>query len=121
MLTRSAAGAFAIVAGLAPSERWRRIIETITDPAKLVVRSWTGGGGDYSPHSTGTRVLYLLNSLVGASVLSLVLSYLLQVYSSLRDRNTLALTVDLMTDGAATDLERGRIRGRKFICARLST
>ncbi len=43
------AGAFAIVAGLAPSERWRRIIETITDPARLVVRSWTGGGGDYSP------------------------------------------------------------------------
>ncbi|MGC8782207.1 MAG: alpha-L-rhamnosidase N-terminal domain-containing protein, partial [Anaerolineae bacterium] len=41
-------GAFAIVSGLAPRERWRRIIETITDPAKLVVRSWTGGGGDYS-------------------------------------------------------------------------
>lgn len=42
-------GAFAIVSGLAPKERWSRIIDTITDPDKLVVRSWTGGeDGDYS-------------------------------------------------------------------------
>ncbi|MDT8757759.1 potassium channel family protein [Sphingomonas psychrotolerans] len=57
------------------------------------------GGGDYSPHTTGTRLLFLLNSLIGASVLSLVLSYLVQVYSGLRERNALALAVDLMTDG----------------------
>ena len=56
------------------------------------------GGGDYAPHTTATRILFLLNSLVGASVLSLVLSYLVQVYSALRDRNALALTIDLMTD-----------------------
>jgi len=44
------AGALAIVSGLAPKERWPRIAETITDPATLVVRSWTGGeSGDYSP------------------------------------------------------------------------
>jgi len=43
-------GAFAIVSGLAPQDRWTRIIETITDPEKLVVRSWTGGeSGDYDP------------------------------------------------------------------------
>lgn len=63
------------------------------------------GGGDYSPHSTGTRLLYLLNSLVGASVLSLVLSYLVQVYSALRERNALALTVDLMTGGTGDAAE----------------
>jgi hypothetical protein len=57
------------------------------------------GGGDYSPHTTETRLFFLMNSLVGASVLSLVLSYLVQVYSALRERNALALTVDLMTDG----------------------
>ncbi|WP_218776009.1 potassium channel family protein [Sphingomonas sp. TZW2008] len=57
------------------------------------------GGGDYSPHTTGTRLLFLLNSLIGASVLSLVLSYLVQVYSALRERNALALAVDLITDG----------------------
>lgn len=57
------------------------------------------GGGDYAPHTSGTRLLFLLNSLIGASVLSLVLSYLVQVYSGLRERNTLALNVDLMTGG----------------------
>jgi len=57
------------------------------------------GGGDYAPHTTPTRLLYLCNSLIGASVLSLVLSYLVQVYSALRERNALALTIDLMTGG----------------------
>jgi hypothetical protein len=57
------------------------------------------GGGGFSPHTGGTRLLFLMNSLIGASVLSLVLSYLVQVYSALRERNALALTVDLMTNG----------------------
>jgi len=63
------------------------------------------GGGDYSPHTSGTRILSLLNSLVGASVLSMVLSYLVQVYSALRERNALALTVDLMTGGTGDAAE----------------
>jgi hypothetical protein len=64
------------------------------------------GSGDYAPHTTGARLLFLLNSLIGASVLSLVLSYLVQVYSALRERNALALTLDLMTNktGDAADL-----------------
>jgi alpha-L-rhamnosidase len=42
-------GALAIVSGLAPQERWGRIVDAITDSDKLVVRSWTGGAdGDYS-------------------------------------------------------------------------
>ena len=41
------AGAAAIAAGLAPRERWAGILAVITDPARLVVRSWTGAGGDY--------------------------------------------------------------------------
>lgn len=57
------------------------------------------GGGDYAPHSTATRLVFLANSLIGASVLSMVLSYLVQVYAALRERNALALTVDLMSDG----------------------
>jgi len=28
------------------------------------------GGGDYSPRTSGTRILFLVNSLIGASVLS---------------------------------------------------
>ena len=44
------AGAMAIVSELAPQERWKRIAGTITDPTKLVVRSWTGNeSGDYGP------------------------------------------------------------------------
>ena len=51
-------GAFAIVSGLAPQERWPRIIETITDPEKLVVRSWTGGeSGDYDPEKMRKQML----------------------------------------------------------------
>ncbi len=38
-----AAGASAIVSGLAPRERWGGIADTITDPGRLVVRSWIGG------------------------------------------------------------------------------
>jgi len=43
------AGTLAIDSRLAPQERWGRIVDVITDPARLVVRSWTGGGeGEYS-------------------------------------------------------------------------
>ena len=61
--------------------------------------SIVGGGSDYGPHTAGTRVLFLVNSLIGASVLSLVVSCLVQVYSAFRERNALAHTVDLLTDG----------------------
>ena len=55
------------------------------------------GSGDYAPHTAGTRILFLIDSVIGASALSLVLSYLVQVYSALRERNALALTIHLMT------------------------
>lgn len=45
------AGALAIVADLAPSERWSSIIEAITDPARLVVRSWMFPGPDAPPEA----------------------------------------------------------------------
>ena len=32
-----------MVSGLAPADRWEGIIERITDPSSLVVRSWIGG------------------------------------------------------------------------------
>ncbi|MCA9837484.1 MAG: alpha-L-rhamnosidase N-terminal domain-containing protein [Trueperaceae bacterium] len=38
--------ALAIVSELAPKERWQRIIETITDEKRLVVRSWMFQNGD---------------------------------------------------------------------------
>ncbi|MBI1278219.1 MAG: Bacterial alpha-L-rhamnosidase [Anaerolineaceae bacterium] len=43
------AGAIAVCSGLAPQERWQRIVRNVTDPQKLVVRSWTGSdSGEYS-------------------------------------------------------------------------
>lgn len=62
--------------------------------------SIVGGGSTYAPQTTGTRLIFLTNSLIGASVLSLLLSYLVQVYSGLRERNSLALTIDLMSEGS---------------------
>lgn len=38
-----AAGATAIVSGLAPTARWNRIVEVITDDSRVVTRSWIGG------------------------------------------------------------------------------
>src|SRR5262249_29252087 len=43
------AGALAILGKLAPQSRWERVVSTITDPQRLVVRSWMGGReGEYS-------------------------------------------------------------------------
>ncbi len=49
------AGAIAIVAGLAPKERHDRIIKTITDPSKLVVRSWMFPGATPAPGEHAER------------------------------------------------------------------
>jgi hypothetical protein len=49
-------------------------------------------------------VLYLFNSIAGASVLSLTLTYLMQVYTALLRRNSFGLTLHLLsaeTDDAA--------------------
>jgi hypothetical protein len=52
------AGALAIVSGLAPKERWRRIVDTITDSDRLVVRSWSGGGQDETRFWNQLRGIY---------------------------------------------------------------
>jgi hypothetical protein len=40
--TSQAANAAAVLSGLVPEERWAGIVDTITDPARVVVRSWIG-------------------------------------------------------------------------------
>ncbi|MFN8444407.1 MAG: alpha-L-rhamnosidase N-terminal domain-containing protein [Caldilineaceae bacterium] len=40
--------ALAVVSGLAPRERWAQIMDAVTDPDRVVVRSWSGAAGDYS-------------------------------------------------------------------------
>ncbi len=52
------AGALAIVSGLAPEERWARIIDTITDEKRLVIRSWSGGGQSEEKFENQQRGIY---------------------------------------------------------------
>lgn len=51
------------------------------------------GASDYGPATPGYKLLFLFNSLVGMSVTSLTLTYLMQVYTALRSRNILGLMV----------------------------
>jgi hypothetical protein len=46
------------------------------------------GASDFTPDTSPTRLLFLLNSLIGMSVMSLTLTYVMQVYTALqRQRN----------------------------------
>ena len=54
-------------------------------------------GGNFEPKSGGFRLFYLFDSLVGMSVISLTLTYLMQIYSALRTRNSKALSLDIGT------------------------
>lgn len=55
------------------------------------------GSGNFSPTSPAMRLFYLFNSLVGMSVLSLTLTYLMQIYSAIQQRNALGLKIQLLT------------------------
>jgi hypothetical protein len=55
------AGALAIVSGLAPRERWGRIIATITDEKRLVIRSWAGSGQDEEKFEQQQRGIYVID------------------------------------------------------------
>jgi hypothetical protein len=73
------------------------------------------GASDYGPTRPGYKLLFLFNSLVGMSVTSLTLTYLMQVYTALRSRNTLGLMVQGQsgeTGNAAELLARWGPRGR---------
>src|SRR3954465_14870333 len=72
------------------------------------------GSGEFGPRTTPYRLLYWFNSVVGMSVLSLTLTYLMQVYSALRERNVLGLKLHLATGetgDAAELLARAGPRG----------
>ena len=51
------ANAAAIVSGLAPPHRWAAIADTITDPQRVVVRSWIGAAdGGYDPQKMAAQI-----------------------------------------------------------------
>ena len=69
------------------------------------------GAGDFTPRTTPMRALYLFNSLSGASVLSLTLTYLMQVYTALLRRNSHALNLHLLSDESDAAAEKERCLG----------
>ena len=67
------------------------------------------GSGDFKPQSAVFQALYMLNSLIGMSVMSLVLAYVMQIYNALRARNTLGLAIQTFSNdtGDAAELIAG--------------
>jgi hypothetical protein len=64
------------------------------------------GSSEFDPMTDAMRMLYLTNSLIGTTVVTLSVTYLLQVYTSLLRRNTLSLDLDLYSSetGDAAEL-----------------
>ena len=56
------------------------------------------GSSDFVPQTAAFRMFYLFNSLAGLSVLSLTLTYIMQIYTALLRRNTLGLQLYLSTN-----------------------
>jgi alpha-L-rhamnosidase len=51
------ANAAAIISGLAPQQRWAAVVDTITDPQRVVVRSWIGAAdGGYDEQKMAAQV-----------------------------------------------------------------
>jgi hypothetical protein len=53
------------------------------------------GGSDFGPHTSAMRLFHLTSSIIGVALVPLIITYLLEVYSSLRARNSLGLKVHL--------------------------
>jgi len=75
--------------------------ETPTDFATAVFVGGSSislvGGGSYGPQSGAMRMFFLLNSIIGTSVVSLTLAYLMQIYTALQRRNAFGLKVHLLS------------------------
>jgi len=67
------------------------------------------GSSDFKPQSAVFQALYMLNSLIGMSVMSLVLTYVMQIYNALKSRNVLGLAIQTLSDetGDAAELIAG--------------
>lgn len=80
----------------------------------------TAGSEDLIPSTPGMRLLAVVCPLIGMSVITLTLTYLLQVYQALMRRNTFALRLHFATRGTgdAAELIAGLGAGGDFAGAR---
>jgi hypothetical protein len=69
----------------------------------------TVGSTDYAPRTAPMRLLYTFMSLVGISMLTLTLTYFLEIYNALQSRNTFAVKLHAATadTGDAAELIAG--------------
>jgi len=67
------------------------------------------GASEFKPQSAIFQALYMLNSLIGMSVMSLLLTYVMQIYSALKSRNALGLAIHTLSNntGDAAELIAG--------------
>jgi hypothetical protein len=67
------------------------------------------GASDFKPQSSAFQAFYMLNSLIGMCVMSLVLAYVMQIYSALKTRNALGLAIQTLSNdtGDAAELIAG--------------
>jgi len=73
------------------------------------------GSSGFSPQTSTFRLIFMFNSLVGMSVISLTLTYLMQIYNALQQRNSVGLHLFLlsgMTGSGAEMLVRIAPQGR---------
>jgi hypothetical protein len=55
------------------------------------------GASDFSPQNSFFRFFYLLTSVIGISLASLIVTYLMELYTNLKERNTLGLKAHLLS------------------------
>jgi hypothetical protein len=55
------------------------------------------GASNFAPQSAGAKLFFLVNSVIGTSVISLTITYLMQIYGALRSRNTLCLKIHALS------------------------
>jgi hypothetical protein len=69
----------------------------------------TVGASDISPRNPAARLFYMLSSLLGLSILTLTITYYLEIYNSLQHRNTFAIKLHSATGetGDAAELLAG--------------
>jgi hypothetical protein len=64
------------------------------------------GASNFAPQSGGAKLIFLVNSVIGTSVISLTITYLMQIYAALRARNALCLKIHALSgeSGDAAEL-----------------
>jgi hypothetical protein len=74
---------------------------------------------DFQPQTTAFRLVFLMNALVGASMITFTITYLMQVYRALQTRNALGMKIHMMGAGTGSAVEllaRWGPQGRFDVC-----